>query len=110
MIAAQGLRMVRTTLLGYMPGWCPEIHVAGPWRPISLLRPKTVAIHDLSLRAELTEEGEGLLQASLRVEGEAESIVLRCAGRKQGLVKGSDGSWGATLKIPGVQPWWPLSH
>lgn len=38
MMNTQGLRMIRTTALGYMPGWCPEIHAAGPWRAIRLVR------------------------------------------------------------------------
>lgn len=110
MIAQQGLRMVRTTLLGYMPGWCPEIHCVGPWRPVSLLRPGVVVIRDLKLQPDLTEAGEGVLHASFDVEGTTGSILLRCAGVEQSLVHDGSGHWAGTLRIPNVQPWWPNSH
>ncbi|MET0748192.1 MAG: glycoside hydrolase family 2 protein [Rhizobium sp.] len=110
MIVPQGLRMVRTTLLGYMPGWCPEIHAAGPWRPVSLLRPQTVAIRDVSLRPELMPTGEGRLSVSLQVNGKVGGIVVCCAGAEQALSDSGGGAWNATLTIPDVKPWWPQSH
>jgi len=110
MIVPQGLRMVRTTLLGYMPGWCPEIQTVGPWRRVSLLRPGAVVIRDLSLRPDLMETGEGRISAALQIEGNVKQIVLRCGDVEQAFSERGSGFWFAVLDIPDVQPWWPQSH
>ncbi|MGG6896259.1 glycoside hydrolase family 2 protein [Rhizobium sp. BR 315] len=110
MITPQGLRMVRTTLLGHMPGWCPEVQAVGPWRPISLLRPRARVIRDLSLRPDLLENGEGRLYASLSIEGDVEDLVLKCGETEQAFEKDGAGRYTAILKIPDVVPWWPHTH
>ena len=110
MITPQGLRTVRTTLLGHMPGWCPEVQAVGPWRPISLLRPNAPVIRDLSLRPDLLESGEGRLYASLLIEGYGEELVLKCGDAEQVFEKDSAGRYTAILKIPDVAPWWPHTH
>lgn len=56
MMNTQGLRLIRTTALGYMPGWCPEIHAAGPWRPINLIKQESVLC---TLRSSLDDTGRG---------------------------------------------------
>ncbi|MBB3611695.1 glycoside hydrolase family 2 protein [Rhizobium sp. BK602] len=110
MITPQGLRMVRTTLLGHMPGWCPEVQAVGPWRPVSLLRPVAPVIRDLSLRPDLLENGEGRLYASLSIEGDVEGLVLKCGEAEQAFEKSGAGRHTAILKIPDVAPWWPHTH
>ena len=110
LVATQGLRLLRTTFLGRMPGWCPEIHAAGPWRPISVLRPGPVAVRNLSLRPELRADGEGRLHASLDLEGHAASVVLRCGAFEQSFSRVGAGQYAATLAISEIEPWWPHTH
>ncbi len=110
MITPQGLRMVRTTLLGHMPSWCPEVQAVGPWRPISLLRPGAPVIRDLSLRPDLLENGEGRLYASLSIEGDVEELGLKCGEAEQAFEKDGAGRYTAILKISDVAPWWPHTH
>ncbi|PST18179.1 beta-mannosidase [Rhizobium sp. JAB6] len=110
MITPQGLRMVRTTLLGHMPGWCPEVQAVGPWRSITLLRPGAPVIRDLSLRPDLLENGEGQLYASLSIEGDVEELGLKCGEAEQAFEKDGAGRYTAILKISDVAPWWPHTH
>ncbi len=110
MMNSQGLRLIRTTTLGYMPGWCPEVHAAGPWRPVSLIRPGRLRIAGLSLTSELTSEGDGIVSLSFTADAEGESIVLVCGGREQAVVRGEDGVYSATLRLSEVEPWWPHTH
>ncbi len=110
LITPQGLRNVRTTLLGYMPGWCPEIHAVGPWRPVSILRPGVAAIHDLSIRSDVTGEGEGRLYASLHLSQDVHSLVLRCGEIEQEFERNGGGQYVAVARLPEVQRWWPHTH
>lgn len=104
----QGLRMVRTTLLGFMRGWNPPVQAVGPWRPISLIRPGKMRIFGLSISAGLAD-GVGLLNVSFAGEGPAGDMHLVCDGRQTPFVFG-DGRYSAELTLPDIRPWWPHTH
>jgi beta-mannosidase len=110
MITPQGLKNFRTTLLGHMPGWCPDIHAVGPWRPITLVRRNPVSIDNVSIRAVLEESGTGRLSVSLHTDAEDPAMLLRCGEIEQGFEKVGDNHYSAIIKLAEVRPWWPHTH
>ncbi|MFB0490251.1 beta-mannosidase [Methylobacterium sp. OAE515] len=108
MITPGSLRHVRTSALGFMPGWCPEIDLVGPYRPITL-EPVRPGLAEADLRADL-QDGTGRLVARLRIDGGGASASLLCDGREVTLVETEPGLFTGELELPGVAPWWPHTH
>lgn len=107
MMNTQGLRLIRTTALGYMPGWCPEIHAAGPWRPISLIRQEGVLC---TVRSSLDETGTGTVAIAVETGRTVVTARLTCAGYSTDLSSAENGKFFGELQIPGIETWWPHTH
>lgn len=107
----QGLRLIRTSLLGRMPGWCPDIQPLGPHRCVRLMRPGSLVLRDILLSSSLLPDGStGRLSLTFQAGREAAGLRLCCAGQAVDVAETSAGEWTATLEIPAVEPWWPHTH
>ncbi|WP_304188169.1 glycoside hydrolase family 2 protein [Phenylobacterium aquaticum] len=110
MIPNQGLRTVRTTLLGQTPGWTPPYDAVGPYREVSCITRADPALEVLDLRASLVGEA-GVIEISVRLDpAPATPPVLVCAGRRLRLETRGEGVHGGRISLPGVEPWWPHTH
>lgn len=110
MITPPGMRMVRATLLGHMPGWCPDIDAIGPWRPIHLVREGGIQVDDLRMNASLSPEGHGVLDLAFRFSGRATDLRIACGDATVPVLISAEGGLHAHLTMPDAKPWWPHTH
>jgi beta-mannosidase len=120
LVAEGNLRFHRTMLLGRAPSFSPPAPVIGPWRPVVLERRRGTVATGVRLRTRL-DGNHGLLSCGVAVralgdEPVPEFVDLTVAG-PTGVVATSrlavdpvSGRAAGSVRVPGVDPWWPHTH
>ncbi len=113
MIEHRGLRSVRTTLLGHMPGWCPPVHAVGPWRAVECIEESSsLRVLNADLRT-VVDGRDGVLTLDLLLEGQdvrdAPAFVT-VGGRQAPLLWDGPHRLHGQVRVPDVDLWWPHTH
>lgn len=104
LIAAQGLRHERTTMLGRAPVYGPLPVPVGPWRPVTMTPIPDVHRVDLTTAVSGTD-GVVTLRADLGAPGVAR-IMIDDRAFELGTVERVD----CAVTLPDVELWWPHTH
>jgi beta-mannosidase len=112
LISQQNLRWFRTTLLGRIPGWTPQIAPVGPWGPIALERAEELEVETLRIDAR-AESGEGRVKFDAAIEALDERPIdearLRIGDDVYALSVIRNAITG-DIRIPDAALWFPHTH
>ncbi len=119
LVTEKNLRFVRTTVLGYTPGFCPPVRPVGPYAPIRLVAQRDLAVERARVVPTL-DGARGVLDVDLVVRafrGAPRSATLDLAGGRfraplEVAATSSDGTVALRGRVvaDGIAPWWPHTH
>jgi len=107
-VAQTQLRYLRTSLIGRIPSWSPPVAPVGPFRPITVEEPTTIAVTSARTTARL-EGTTGVLTCELQLAGAIPSVRLR-AGDRELPFELAGTSARAVVRIADAPLWWPHTH
>jgi len=114
LIRTQGLRWVRTTLLGRAPVFSGVPAPVGPWRPVRLVDTSDRTVVDRCLRADL-DGTSGVVDIEVGIVGPAITAATVRVGDASALAEVTPGPDGVMrirtrITVPEVDLWWPHTH
>jgi beta-mannosidase len=114
LLASQEWRWHRTTQLGRMPGFGPQVPPVGPWRPVLLERRARLTVRSLDVAAtHLAGAAVLSVDALLTLDGPPGSAWLICGTERCAATVtrvGDDWRLRAVLESAELAAWWPHTH
>ncbi|HEY8065634.1 MAG TPA: hypothetical protein VIF40_13075 [Methylosinus sp.] len=110
MITPAGLRHIRTTALGRLPGFAPPTPPVGPWRAVELIEHGALRLLDVDMRPAVRER-RASLRVTLALAGGADAEArLLCGDAEARFEPVSDNRIIAELALPDATLWTPHTH
>jgi len=110
MITPAGLRHIRTTALGRLPGFAPPTPPVGPWRTVELIEHGALRLLDVDMRPAVRERRTSL-RVALELSGAFDAGArLLCGDVEAPFDRVSDSSIVAELSLPDARLWAPHTH
>ncbi|MBE0684210.1 MAG: glycoside hydrolase family 2 protein [Anaerolineales bacterium] len=114
LVERQQLRWIRTSLLGYIPGWTPPVKPIGPWRGVWLESDSIATLSDLNLQTSF-QDGKGILKIKASIDCHTKNpceLILEINGKSHGLFAGVEPAIHLEKEIivHGAAPWMPHTH
>lgn len=112
LVANQQLRWFRTSLLGRMRGWTPDVAPVGPWKPVTMSRLSFGDILDVQLHTTL-DKACGVVEVSLRLlsavndQIEVRLTVGNATVELSAVRDANEAVFAGSLRIEDVELWWP---
>ncbi len=114
LVKHQTLRWYRTTLLGQVPAWCPDVVAVGPWRDIELSVSPRARILSSELKTSITD-GTGRVEVDVHLATtqpvtKAELQIGNAAGELAVSPAENGVRVRGHVEVADAELWWPHSH
>lgn len=116
LVEHQGMRWVRTSLLGRIKGWATVPPAVGLWRPARLVSAGSAVPRQVVLQATV-DGSDGIVRASFRLPGALPGggaggrLRVGTAQADLGVDLAGDGvALCGQVRLPDVERWWPHTH
>src|SRR3954454_14916976 len=110
LVEQRGLRYVRTSLFGRMPGWSPGPPPVGPWRAVVLERWRSPRLRDARVATKVDANAAAV---SVRLQFDRSpprrGVVTVC-GADAALRRTGAATLEATIDVSEPELWWPHTH